>query len=66
MRNRSGTVASKAKIPPSPWWSALMTNVRYFTVTTMKSDQNIKERIPNRSATVDFVPPAACKHSLKV
>ena len=66
IRNRFGTVASRAKIPPSPLWSALMTKVRYFTVTTMKSDQNISDRIPKRSATVALVPPAACRHSFNV
>ena len=34
VRNRCGTIASKAKIPPSPSWSARMTNTRYLTVTT--------------------------------
>jgi hypothetical protein len=40
-----------AKIPPSPWLSARITKVRYLTVTTMISDQNIRKRIPNRSST---------------
>ena len=67
VRNRSGTIASKAKIPPSPSWSARMTKVKYLTVTTMMSAQNISERIPKRSARrLAFSPPAACKHSFNV
>jgi hypothetical protein len=66
VRNRSGTIATRAKIPPSPLWSARMTHVKYLTVTTMMSAQNISERIPNRSSTPAFAPPAACKHSFKV
>ena len=53
-------------MPPSPWWSARMTKHRYLTVTTMTSAQNMSDRIPNRSATLDLAPPAAIRHSFNV
>ena len=37
-------------MPPSPWLSARMMNVRYFTVTTIVSDQNTSESTPRTSA----------------
>ena len=37
-------------MPPSPWLSARMMNVRYFTVTTIVSDQKMSERTPRTSA----------------
>ena len=43
-----------------------MMNVKYLKVTTMMSDQNIIDRIPNRSSMLVFAPPAAIKHSFKV
>ena len=46
IRSFSGTTARSAKMPPSPWLSARMMNVRYFTVTTIVSDQKMSESRP--------------------
>ena len=37
------TSATRARMPPSPWLSARITNSRYFTDTVMISDQKISD-----------------------
>ncbi len=49
-RSRSGTMARRAKMPPSPRLSARMINVRYFTVTTIVSDQKMSDSKPKTSS----------------
>ena len=41
-----GTSASSAKMPPSPLLFARMMKARYFTVTTMVSDQKNSDSSP--------------------
>ena len=67
-RNRSGTSASSARIPPSPPWSARITKTMYFTVTTRRSAQNMSDSTPNRSVRSTMPPSGAAtwRHSLSV
>ena len=44
--------AISARMPPSPWLSARITSVTYFTVTISTSDQNISDRMPSTSQRV--------------
>ncbi len=50
-------------MPPSPWLSARMMNVRYFTTITSSSDQNTSERIPSTLVGVTATPWGCAKHS---
>jgi hypothetical protein len=43
-------------MPPSPWLSARMTNVRYLTVTTRVSAHTMSEQTPSTSATSGCCP----------
>jgi hypothetical protein len=40
----------KAKVPPSPWSSALSTIKQYLIVTIKKKDQMMSDRTPTRSS----------------
>ena len=55
-------------MPPSPLWSACITNITYLMVTTMISAQNISDRIPNKSSRSKASPweAATWRHSLSV
>ena len=63
---RSGTSASRARIPPSPWLSARMMNARYLTVTTIINDQKMSERTPRTSALALPEPCSPLTHWLRV
>ena len=60
----AGTSARRARIPPSPALSAFMMKVRYFTVTTIVSDQTMRDRMPSRFSCVGGTPWLASTHSL--
>ena len=49
-------------MPPSPWLSARMMKLRYFTATTRVSDQSISERTPSTFSAVGATP-CSPKHS---
>ena len=49
---RPGTRANSAKMPPSPLLSARMMNDRYFTATTMMSDQKNSDKRPSTESCV--------------
>jgi hypothetical protein len=58
--------ASRAKMPPSPWLSARMTNQMYFMLTTRMSAQKISDRTPKTPA-VRSTPAGRCAmHSFMV
>ena len=46
------TSAVRARMPPSPWLSARMTNVRYLTQITSTSDQNMSDSRPSTLASM--------------
>ncbi len=50
------TSARSARMPPSPWLSARITNVRYLTTTTRVSAQNTRDRMPRVFARLDSMP----------
>ena len=49
-RTFSGRRARRARIPPSPWLSARMTNSRYFVVTTSMRAQKMRETTPSTAS----------------
>ena len=57
--------AIRARMPPSPWLSARMTSVTYFTVTIRKSDQKIMERTPSTSVLLKAIPLNKVRLALK-
>ncbi len=51
-------------MPPSPWLSARMMYVRYFTTTTSMIAQKTSDRMPITLADVGGMPDSRAKHSL--
>ena len=62
LRRKSGSSASRARMPPSPWLSARMMNVRYLMVTTSVNAQKTREAIP-RTVSASRVSPGAARDS---
>ena len=54
---------SSAKMPPSPRLSARRMNPTYLTVTTMVSDQKIRDTTPNRLISFRAIACGPLKHS---
>jgi hypothetical protein len=57
------TSATSARMPPSPWLSARITNSRYFTDTVINSDQMISDSTPSTLPTVTGMACRPEKHS---
>jgi hypothetical protein len=60
-RNRSGTMASKAKMPPPRHVVGAHHEAGYLTVTAITSARSMSDTMPYKSATVALAPPAAIK-----
>ena len=52
--------AISARMPPSPWLSARITSITYFTVTTSTSDQKNSDRMPRTSTSLMGTPSNTC------
>lgn len=58
--------AVSARMPPSPWLSARMMKMTYFTVTVMISAQKISDSTPRMTSGVSGKPPPSVRHSRSV
>src|SRR5580658_5024368 len=56
--------AMSASIPPSPWLSARITSITYFTVTISTSDQKNSDRMPRISTSLIGTPSNTCMLAL--
>ena len=65
VRALSGSSASREKMPPSPRLSARMMKPRYFTVTTIMSDQMMSESTPSTFSRVGATQWGLPTHSWK-
>jgi hypothetical protein len=64
-RQRNRVTAISAKMPPSPWLSARITNQQYLTEMVIMSAQKIRDRLPS-AADRSSVPPVAWAIALNV
>ncbi len=62
LRRKSGSRASRASTPPSPWLSARMMNVRYLIVTTRVSAQKTSDATPS-TVSASLVSPSTARDS---
>ena len=57
--------AISARMPPSPWLSARITSITYFTVTISTSDQKNSDRMPRISTSLMGTPSNTCMLALR-